>query len=587
MPPIPDDGAPAPPPSDPSAIPRFEPVVSPPPPPAGMPPLPGGVPPLPPTSDESGPPQSAVDLLAEYRRTSKPRGAGIKETFTRALGAAKKRGLALKLGHEVKSLQMAIDTQLETLGTLTLTHRPPVVGMSGGVAELSQIQEELSRREITLESLRGTKGGGSAVKELNREASQLRDRQRAVMVAIGRATWAARPEMPGAAGVYAALDRLQSSAGARQAELKVVEDAIGPLWNAEATRFGTLKKAAIIAGVVGGGLIVLYLLWALLASTLFATGLPSWVRYYVPRDTLAVVYFNMDSFRKTQVFEKLEGLIPSRSEIKRSNDLLQLCPEDVRDVFCFAQEEGPLVVLRTHEDLSLAQIAPKGDRDSRPERYKGYEYYKYTRRGNEYCAKTGACTYCFAPSEDSMERMLKRLDRKESPRLDKDLQSAVESVAGNDCYVAVAVSALTGERGPLYGMPSRLGRLAERVNYMAAYASFGSSVRFQYLLAFDKQSDADDCKEVLDSANEDREKLDDVLENLPFYIRMVAAKLAKRCSEATTVTRKGCLVYSRTDLKMDDVEDLIDEFKKLQRPMQKPRAEPMNQFHGLRPFEPN
>ena len=161
---------------------------------------------------------------------------------------------------------------------------------------------------------------------------------------------------------------------------------------------------------------------------------------------------------------------------------------------------------------------------------------------------------------------MKRLDRKTAPRLDKDLQSAVESVAGNDWYLAVAVSGLTAERGPLYGMPSRLRRIAERVNYMAAYASFGSSVRFQYLLTFDKQSDAEDCAEALESAREERDKLEELLGYFPYQVRVVVAKIAKRYGEATTVTRKGCLVQSRTELNMADVEDVIDELKRLDRP---------------------
>ena len=359
MPPLPNGNPPAPPPSD---FLRSERTVSPPPPPAGMPPLPGGMPPLPPTSDESGRPQSPVDLLAEYHRTSKPRGGGIKEAFTGAFGAAKKRGLALKVGHEVKNLQMAIDTQLETLGTLTLTHRPPVVCMGAEIAELSQIQDELSRRETTLESLRGTKGGGSAVKELNREASQLRDRQRTVMAAIGRATWVAKPEMPGAAGVYAALDRLQSSCGAKQAELKVLADTIGPLWNAEAARFGRMRKPAIIAGIVGGGLIVLYLLWSVLAATLFAAGLPSWARYYAPNDTLAIGYFNMDTFRKTQVFEKLDSkgcfLLALKSSGPMNHNYTPTTFE-TRSVSC--KKRAPFWSFARMKTFRLPKLRPRGN----------------------------------------------------------------------------------------------------------------------------------------------------------------------------------------------------------------------------------
>ena len=63
---------------------------------------------MPQISEESSSTKSADDLLAGYRSTSKPRSVGIKERLMRGVEAAKKRGLALKLGHEVRSLQTAI-----------------------------------------------------------------------------------------------------------------------------------------------------------------------------------------------------------------------------------------------------------------------------------------------------------------------------------------------------------------------------------------------------------------------------------------------------------------------------------------------
>ena len=281
------------------------------------------------------------------------------------------------------------------------------------------------------------------------------------------------------------------------------------------------------------------MIWSLLARTLFAAGLPSWVRSYASRDTQAVIYFNMDNFRKTAVFRKLEELLPSRSEVKRSNGL-QLCPDDVRDVFSLVQEDGSsILVLRTYENLSLSKITPKGKRNSQPEKYKGFEYIHF---GNEYCAKTGDCTYCIAPSEDSIERALKRLSRKESPHLDKDLESALESVAGNDYYLAATSFALIGERGPLSCMPKHLRRALDKINHATAYVSFGSSISFQYFLAFDNPSDAEDCKEAIDSQYE---KMEDALEAVPvpsmgFVMnRKMVIKLAKRCSEATSISCEG------------------------------------------------
>ncbi len=294
-----------------------------------------GVPPPIPDEAEvgaaSGQPRSGADVLAGYRRRSKPAGEQIRERLTRGVDAVRKRTLALKLQHEVNSLQTAVDGQFEILGTLALTHRPSVVDVGAEIAELSQIQEELARKETTIESLRQTTGGGSAVKELKQESAQLRDRQQAVMIAIGRKASTARPEMPGAAGPYTALDRLQSSLDAKHAELKGVEDEIGPLWDVKRGRFGALKKPAMIFGVAAAGLILVYLLWSLLAATLFAAGLPKWTRYHVPNDTKAVAYVNVEKLRKTTVFKKFSELFESMPKLYRQRSLVRF--DETKEAF--------------------------------------------------------------------------------------------------------------------------------------------------------------------------------------------------------------------------------------------------------------
>ena len=89
----------------------------------------------------------------------------------------------------------------------------------------------------------------------------------------------------------------------------------------------------------------------------------------------------------------------------------------------------------------LPRLCPKTTVILGLEKYKGFEY---IRSGHEYVAKTGNCTYCGANSEDDIERTLKRLDRKESPDLDKNLQRAMETVAGNDYYAAGHLAELGG-----------------------------------------------------------------------------------------------------------------------------------------------
>ena len=176
-----------------------------------MPPLPDGG--QVPTAD-------ATDaLLATYRSQMKPRGEEIGRRIAQGADAVKKRARAMKLRHDVSSLWTAVNSQLENLGTLAITHRPPSVDMSSEIAELSQVQRELAQHQVTMDSLRQGAGGRSVVKQIEGEVARLRDRQREAVIAIGRKVAAARPDMPGAAGTYSAIDRVQSSLTPAEAAL--------------------------------------------------------------------------------------------------------------------------------------------------------------------------------------------------------------------------------------------------------------------------------------------------------------------------------------------------------------------------------
>jgi hypothetical protein len=212
-----------------------------------MPPLPEG--------DHASTPDQTDVLLARYRSQVKPRGEEIRIRIRIARGAdaVKKRARALKLRHDVSSLWTAMNSQLENLGTLAITHRPPSVDISSEVAELSQVQGELSQHQVTIASLRQGAGGRSVVKQIEGEVARLRDRQREVAIAIGRKVTAARPDLPGAAGSYSALDRVQSSLTTAEAELAEIEKEIGPsgllsgLGVGEAGTIGTIASPAALA----------------------------------------------------------------------------------------------------------------------------------------------------------------------------------------------------------------------------------------------------------------------------------------------------------------------------------------------------
>ena len=147
----------------------------------------------------------------------------------------------------MSSLWTALNSQLENLGTLAITHRPPTVDISSEVAELSQVQRELSERQVTIDSLRQGTGGRAVVKQIEGEVARLRDRQRAAVIAIGRKVAAARPDMPSAAGSYSALDRVQSSLTAAEAQLAEIEKEIGPSGLVGGLSFGEAGTVGNIA----------------------------------------------------------------------------------------------------------------------------------------------------------------------------------------------------------------------------------------------------------------------------------------------------------------------------------------------------
>ena len=231
MPPMPDGPTP----DDPLAILHSESATPSPSPPPAMPPLPEG-------NHLSTPDETDV-LLARYRSQVKPRGEEIRKRIAQALMPSR-REHGVKLRHDVSSLWTAVNSQLENLGTLAITHRPPTVNISSEVAELSQIQRELSEHQVTIDSLRQGTGGRSVVKQIEGEVARLRDRQREAVIAIGRKVALARPDMPSAAGTYSALDRVQSSLTAAEAELAGIEKEIGPSGLVGALSFGE-------AGTVG------------------------------------------------------------------------------------------------------------------------------------------------------------------------------------------------------------------------------------------------------------------------------------------------------------------------------------------------
>jgi len=459
--------------------------------PPSAPPLvpPSAPPPMPPRPGSPGRAPRAGSILEGYRQTAAPARPGWRAGLARVFRATKGRAQAMKVRHEIKSLRTAFEQQLESLGLLTLEHRPSQVDMTGELAELSGVQGRLSERQSTLASLHQTKGSGAVVRQLRREEAVLRDRQRELMIAIGRKAHDARPELPGAAGHYGALDQLRTSQQAKEAELAELEERLGPVFDGRGPGFTSLKKPLLIGGGVVAGLVVLYLLVRLMMPG----GLPRWTRYYIPDDAKGLAYIDLDELRDSPFSEDVETLTGGLLGFIGSLDLDQ---EDIREIFAVASEEGQLIVaLRTEEDADLEDVVEKMKGDA--ETFKDREY---ARSGVgptflPYVAKTDKRTFCLAATEEAMKDLLRQLDRGEKAELDEDLERALHYVSGKDHYFAAV------------DVNSEMAAVAGAI-------SVGSSVKAKGIAIFKKERDAEEAHEdAMEELEDEIDRKEEALED--------------------------------------------------------------------------
>ena len=398
---------------------------------AGMPaetPLPAA----PPVHAKAGP-KTADELLAGYRSVAKPVGPSLMERLKGGFVSLRKRGRVACLKYRLKGLESASEGQLENLGTLTLTHRPAEIDLTAEIAEMSTIQDFLTKQQATVDSLRQTKGSSSVTRDLQRQMAQQRDRQRQIMIGIGKKAAANRPEMPGAVGGYSALDHLTASIQANRNELEALETELGPIFEGKDFSLQSVIRPALIAGGTAAVLVVFYLVYTLV-SALFSGGtVPSWALPCTPGDAQSVGYLNVDRLRKTEFFKDFEKQITD--EVKQELHGLRLGPEDVREVVFAAGRDNnaETVIFRTRDDVLLEDLVPRSHR-SKPKAYKKGEYVRVA--PNAFLTRTTNRTYCITPSEKAMEEVLDRLDREDTPKLDKDLQRALASVSHGEHYMA-------------------------------------------------------------------------------------------------------------------------------------------------------
>ena len=264
-----------------------------------------------------------------------------------------------------------------------------------------------------------------------------------------------------------------------------------------ASLFGGSKKGSnSFALKLGGGIVAVLvvggLVWAMV-SLLSGGDVPAWTSYYVPENAQLIAYANVDELRNSSLYADIQKLVDKRAmQIQGDFDI-----DDVSEVFLagtgFGANDEPLTVIRMKKDHPLKDLLPKELRERQTQTYRNVEYMGLGRSwdGKEkVLAKTGDCTFCFAPTEDILKQAIQRLDRKERVKLDKNLQAALDAVAGSNLYAA--------------GINLKNPRISADMFHVRA--SITSSVWIEATVVFANVDDATNCKKEIDKSIADLTK---------------------------------------------------------------------------------
>jgi hypothetical protein len=454
------------------------------PPPLPVTSVPPSLTPLIPGGDAS---KGVDELLVEYRMGAKRAGPRWVERLKGGWTVVRQRARALQLQHQFKGIEGAVQGQLENLGALTLAQQPAQLDLAAEIAELSTLQDYLTKQQATLNSLQQTKGSQSVVRDLNRQLAQRRERQQQVMIAIGAKADTSRPAMPDASGVYSAIDQLRTTAQSIRLELQALEQAIGAVGGGKAS-IAALKKPAWIAGGVGAVLVVSCLVWVLV-SRFFTGGIPSWAAACVPSNAQRVAYVNLDRVRKSDLYKDLEAQFQGGSWADDFGGL-RLRPDDVREIVLTSpgRSGDDIVILRTHADLPLDDVVAKQNRSAKSTTYKGFEYVRAS--SGYYAAKIARRIYCVAPKEDIIKDVLDRAEKKERPKLDRELKRILDNVGSGDLFMAESDAASSPFGGMLPDFPD--------FEAVGIAAWIGSRLSVQGLIGFTKERGAEEVVKEFD-----------------------------------------------------------------------------------------
>ena len=433
---------------------------------------------------------------------------------------------------------------MEILGTLTLQHQPEQVSITAELNELSQIQNQLSEKQTTLSSLQQTSGSKEVVKQMKQEISQLQTRQKELMVAIGVKADAARPDLPGAAGNYGAIDQLRATIQPKQAELEQLQAEIGPIADKETiSSAGSLarKYAPISIGAIAAVLILYFgigWVWGLFSSA-------GWkeFQYYIPDDVKSFTYANLKELREHEHSEDLADLSNYTEDqwLATAIKSLNLDEDEIEQLITIdLKDSGTVVVLKTAEDYELEDII-KSTKGNKTETTNDIEYV-ILQYGSLCVARTEKNTFCLAGRKDSMEEEIKHFRREKKPEFDEDFQEALHDV---EMFTEYAVT-LGSRSNPTSSNGARI-----ETGWI-----FNDSIVGKGIKIFEKESEAEE-------AYEDEEKIhkraiedtEDKIERTKDKDLLKALKGSLFILKATDIDLDGNKVTTHVKYDVDDLEE--------------------------------
>lgn len=463
----------------------------------------------------------------------------------------------VKLNHDVKNIQKALQQQLYALGYQATQQPPEELDIAAEMAELSQIQTHLTEKQTTLTSLQQTAGSESVTKQLKQEIAQLQKRQQELVVALGMKVDTARPTLPNLAGNYGAIDQLRTTQQQKQRDLEQLQAEVGPIEIDRETlsSAGKVGRKYLPYGLAAlAAILILYFgigwVWGLLFG-----GLGDFA-YYVPDDASGMVYISVDELRDSDL-EIISELFDSADEMVKGNSVpLEITSDDVKEVFVIlgSDPEKSTIVMKTAEDLDLDEIV-KGYKKNNVKSHKDIDYVQVgSRFQGSYLAKTDKKTYCFSGDEDNLKSVLKQFSRKEKADLDDVLQDALDFVDGEDHFAVMKTSSARSMPG-IGGMGIMFGK----AEAMGIGVSINSSIDAKATVFFEDKEDAADLAEEMEKGLEEGiEEFEDMLDKARGS-QKEQMETVLEMMKAINLDQSGKAIEVEWDYDTGEVNELLDD----------------------------